>query len=146
MVELITSIQQREFGVAITVEEQPDLLNIKTFYQAGKGNFWVALSDSRVVGTVALLDLKNGLGALRKMFVEPDYRGNETGIAILLLDTLFEWARANHYQEIYLGTTPKFLAAHRFYEKNGFLLVEQDDLPEAFPVMKVDTRFYKISP
>ena len=27
-------------------------------------------------------------------------------------------------------------------EKNGFELVERADLPEAFPVMVVDTRFY----
>jgi hypothetical protein len=45
--------------------------------------------------------------------------------------------------EIYLGTTEKFLAAHRFYERNGFGLIESSELPPAFPVMAVDTRFYK---
>jgi N-acetylglutamate synthase-like GNAT family acetyltransferase len=45
-------------------------------------------------------------------------------------------------KHIYLGTTAKFLAAHRFYEKHGFDLIEQDQLPSSFPVMVVDTRFY----
>lgn len=45
---------------------------------------------------------------------------------------------------VYLGTTAKFLAAHRFYEKNRFDLVDAADLPQSFPRMAVDTRFYKI--
>jgi GNAT superfamily N-acetyltransferase len=59
-----------------------------------------------------------------------------------LLEALRDWARARGVREIFLGTTALFLAAHRFYEKNGFELVERADLPEAFPVMAVDTRFY----
>jgi len=42
-----------------------------------------------------------------------------------------------------LGTTPEFLTAHRFYEKNGFSLIDLEDLPESFPRMDVDTRFYR---
>ena len=45
---------------------------------------------------------------------------------------------------VFLGTTAKFLAAHRFYEKNGFALIDAADLPESFPRMNVDTRFYRI--
>ncbi len=45
--------------------------------------------------------------------------------------------------KIFLGTTAEFLAAHRFYEKNGFSLIDANDLPERFPRMAVDTRFYQ---
>jgi N-acetylglutamate synthase-like GNAT family acetyltransferase len=45
-------------------------------------------------------------------------------------------------RRIWLGTTDKFLAAHRFYDKHGFDQVMRQDLPAAFPVMAVDTRFY----
>ena len=44
-----------------------------------------------------------------------------------------------------LGTTDKFLAVHRFYEKNGFRAVPPEDLPPEFPRMAVDTRFYAIT-
>jgi hypothetical protein len=47
--------------------------------------------------------------------------------------------------DIFLGTTAKFLAAHRFYEKNGFHEIGRDELPAAFPVMTVDTKFYRRS-
>jgi hypothetical protein len=39
-------------------------------------------------------------------------------------------------------TTAKFVAAHRFYEKSGFAAIPKTDLPAAFPVMSVDTKFY----
>lgn len=45
-------------------------------------------------------------------------------------------------REITLGTTAKFLAAHRFYEKNGFSEVDRAALPDRFAVMVVDTKFY----
>ena len=46
---------------------------------------------------------------------------------------------------VYLGTTAKFLAAHRFYEKNGFREIAREALPDSFPVMAVDTKFYTLA-
>ena len=45
--------------------------------------------------------------------------------------------------EVYLGTTASFLAAHRFYAKNGFREISSSALPPGFPVMLVDTKFYR---
>ncbi len=143
---LILSIQQEEFGLPITRADQPDLAAIPDFYQRGAGNFWVALHGGTVVGTIALLDIGNREAALRKMFVAPSYRGSECGVAKRLLDTLLEWSRSRALQQVYLGTTAKFLAAHRFYEKHGFRQIDPVALPASFPVMKVDTRFYAIQP
>jgi N-acetylglutamate synthase-like GNAT family acetyltransferase len=142
---LIVGIQRDEFQIPITLEDQPDLQDIPAFYQQGAGNFWVAVSEDEVVGTVALLDLGNHQGALRKMFVHADYRGPGHGVSARLLDSLLEWSRARGGREIYLGTTEKFLAAHRFYERNGFQRVPADELPPTFPKMAVDTRFYRLA-
>ena len=135
-------IQTKEFELPVSLNDQPDLLEIKTFYQAGCGNFWVALSDDKVVGTVALIDIANKQTALRKMFVDENYRGKEKNIAKRLIDELMSWCKQKHVNEVYLGTTPFFLAAHRFYEKNGFVEISKDSLPTAFPVMRLDTKFY----
>jgi len=140
---LIVGIQRDEFQIPITLEDQPDLQDIPNFYQRGAGNFWVAISEGEVVGTGALLDLGNHQGALRKMFVHASYRGPEHGVAARLLDTLLEWSRARGVKEVYLGTTEKFLAAHRFYERNGFQQIAAHELPPHFPKMAVDTRFYR---
>lgn len=144
VVDVILPIQQQEFQIPITHEGQPDLNDIPGFYQKGNGNFWVALEGERVVGTVSLLDIGQGQLALRKMFVAASHRGREHGTAKHLLDGAIAWAVAKGVSQIFLGTTAKFLAAHRFYEKNGFRLVEKSELPAAFPVMVVDTRFYAL--
>ena len=140
--DLIVGIQREEYALAITAEEQPDLRDIPGFYQVRCGNFWVALAAGRVVGTIALLDIGNRQAALRKMFVHRDFRGSAAGTARRLLDALLAHARAGGVREIFLGTTAKFLAAHRFYAKHGFAEIAATALPPAFPVMSVDTRFF----
>ncbi|THB76776.1 MAG: GNAT family N-acetyltransferase [Desulfobulbaceae bacterium] len=143
VIELILDIQTREFGVAITLEDQPDLLRITKFYQHGCGNFWTALKDNRVIGTISLLDISNHQVALRKMFVHRDYRGKEFNVAANLLHKALDWSREMQVREIFLGTTAKYHAAHRFYEKHQFMEIKQSELPPRFPVMEVDTKFYK---
>ncbi|MEK5547533.1 GNAT family N-acetyltransferase [Paenibacillus sp. FSL L8-0689] len=143
VVDLILHIQQNEYNISITKEDQPDLLDIENFYQRGNGNFWVALREGIVVGTVALLDIGNGKTALRKMFVKQNYRGKTFNVSNQLLHHAIGWARDRSIEEIYLGTTPQFVAAHRFYEKNGFVSVDPRELPISFPVMKVDKKFYR---
>lgn len=137
----ILTIQQDEFQIPITREEQPDLAAIPSIYQQGKGNFWLALDAGRVVGTLGLIDIGQGMVALRKMFVNPAYRG-AAGPAARLWETARNWAEAQGVSRIYLGTTSRFLAAHRFYEKHGFLEIRKAELPPAFPVMAVDSKFY----
>ncbi len=143
VINLIVSIQQKEFEIPITADDQPDLRDIPNYYQKDRGNFWVALYNGKVVGTISLLDIGNGQAALRKMFAHRNYRGPEIGAAHKLLETLLEWAKSNEIRQIYLGTTPKFLAAHRFYKKNGFTGIPKEHLPKTFPIMEVDTKFFK---
>jgi N-acetylglutamate synthase-like GNAT family acetyltransferase len=139
---LIVGIQQEEFNIPITLADQPDLNNIRDFYQVGHGNFWVATVDGKIAGTIALLDIGNGQGALRKMFVHEKYRGKELGIGKTLLNTLLQWVKDKRFLEVFLGTTEKFIAAQRFYEKNSFKEISKDQLPKEFPIMKVDVKFY----
>ena len=145
VVSVILPIQQTEFDIPITLDAQPDLTNIPAFYQRADGNFWVALDDGKVVGTVALLDIGNHQAALRKMFVAATHRGSAHGVARQLLSTLIAWCRTKDVTAVYLGTTAKFLAAHRFYEKSGFREIARGALPDTFPVMVVDTKFYTLS-
>ncbi len=142
IIQLILKIQTEEFGITISIKDQPDLEQIQQFYQKGCGNFWVALDGDHVIGTIALIDIGNGQTALRKMFVEKDYRGKKKGVAKALLNEVIAWCQNKQVREIYLGTTSAFLAAHRFYEKNGFQEITKSELPQAFDVMQVDTKFY----
>jgi N-acetylglutamate synthase-like GNAT family acetyltransferase len=145
VIDVIVPIQREEFGIPISAEDQPDLKAIPEFYQHGTGDFWVAKADEQVIGTIGLKDIGAGQAALRKMFVAAAWRGRELGIAARLLHRLIEDAGRNGVKEIFLGTTDKFLAAHRFYEKHGFTEVAKEDLPASFPLMAVDSKFYVLS-
>ena len=141
VVDLVLTIQREEFGVPITADEQPDLLNVSAYYQRAQGNFWVASDNGRIVGTIGLLDVGDAYGVLRKMFVAAGHRG--TGVAAELLQTCLSWARMARMTDVMLGTTEGMKAAHRFYEKRGFVEVTATSLPSSFPRMRVDTKFYR---
>lgn len=144
LVELILGIQVGEYELSTSLEAQPDLLQIPAFYQVNNGNFWLALDDEKVVGTISLKIFSPTQGALRKMFVADGYRGKPHNIAQQLFEYLHATAKQQQLTSIYLGTTDRYLAAHRFYEKNGFKLIDKTQLPEEFPIVLVDNRFYRL--
>ena len=144
VIELILTIQQKEFGVAVSINDQPDLLNVAEYYGRGNGHFWVAKDQGEVIGTIALIDMGNNQAALRKMFVHKDWRGKEKGIGQLLLNTVIQWCRQKKIQDIFLGTVEQLHAAKRFYEKNGFTRIDKHSLPATFPIMQVDTDFFRL--
>lgn len=142
---LILSIQQQEFGLPVTLADQPDLQAIPSFYQTGCGGFWVA--EAR--GAIGVRDCGGQRAALRKMFVAAGWRGRErvmgvggSGVAQALLDRAVAHAAGAGVRELWLGTTERFAAAHRFYERNGFARAQRHDVPPGFPLMAVDSRFY----
>lgn len=142
VIDLIVGIQSGEFGVKITANDQPDLADIKNFYQWGNGNFWIALTEDEVLGTISLVDIRNSQAGLRKMFVKKGYRGKPLNIGQKLMDTATQWCIERSIKQIYLGTVPTYYAAHRFYEKNGFSRLEKSELPKAFHLMDADKWFY----
>lgn len=136
---------QHEFGVPITLADQPDLNAIEQYYITPGGNFWLALDGDKVVGTAALLRVDASSAIMRKLFVAPAHRG-AAAVGKKLLDTMLEWAHGNHVKNIYLGTVNVFRAACRFYEKHGFTRLSEAQLPHAIAAqkMKVDDTFYCI--
>lgn len=140
----ILAIQQGEFAVPVTADDQPDLRAVAEVYQSGTGGFWVAELDGRIVGTIGLIGFGTGEGALRKMFVAAEARGQGHGVAARLLGTLIEHARTVGITGITLGTIERLHAARRFYQKNGFFEIAPEDLPDGFPRMPVDTHFYRL--
>jgi N-acetylglutamate synthase-like GNAT family acetyltransferase len=142
VIVLITGIQRGEFGLPITASDQPDLIDIAQFYRAGGGEFWVARHGGSVVGTIAALKIGEDIAALRKMFVAREHRG-ASGLAASLMQTLVGWAEDRDIRTIFLGTTAVMCAAHRFYERHGFVSIDPRELPASFPRMEVDTRFYR---
>ena len=144
IIDIILPIEQLEFGVPITIEDQPDLEDIETHYITQGGNFWGAVVDDELCGTIGLLRFGENQAAVRKMFVRKEFRGKEFGLAVALLKQLITYSREGGISEIYLGTVDILKAAIRFYEKNGFVEVDKNELPVDFPLMKLDNIYFKL--
>jgi N-acetylglutamate synthase-like GNAT family acetyltransferase len=142
VIDFVLDIQRHEFGLDIHAADQPDLLDVASYYQHGAGNFWVALAGNEVVGSIALLDIGNAQGALRKLYVKASHRGKPHAVGSRLLETLVHSTRETGRRDLYLATTEQFAAACRFYEKNGFTALAREQLPQAFPRIPQETRFY----
>lgn len=145
VIDLILTIQQKEFNIPITIEDQPDLLEIESFYTETGGNFWGAFADGELVGSIALVKFDERAGAIRKMFVKKEFRGKELNIAQKLLDVLISFCRENRIDDLYLGTITVLKAAQRFYERNHFAKIEKGNLPVKFPLMSADDVFYHLN-
>lgn len=141
IIDLILPIQQQENNVAVTLEDQPDLLQIEQVYQASGGGFWGIRHEAEIIGTISLIHIGQGKGVIRKMFVKQDMRGKELGIAAKLLEHVILYCQTAGITDLYLGTVHTLRAAIRFYEKHGFAVISKQDLPATFPLMAVDDVF-----
>lgn len=139
---LIEQIQEGEFEIPIEEAQRQELLSIPESFrqEPKKGNYWVGLWNGKVIGTIAVLDIGHHAFELRDVFLDKAYRGKPEGYAKQLLDTVIVWANKKEVNTIYLGTTEKFKAAHKFYEKHGF--IEIPKLPSFCQPMDCDTKFY----
>ena len=144
VIDIIRTIQQGEFSLTITIDQQPDLQDLETNYHQDGGNFWGAFWGDELVGTIALINCGHNTGCIRKMFVKKEYRGKEFGTAQQLLEVLLQYSRDKGIMHLYLGTVHQLKAAHRFYERNGFSAIDVTDLPTYFPLMKTDNMFYQL--
>lgn len=109
--------------------ERPDLDNIEKIYQKQNGNFWIALDNNKVVGTIALRNYGNGKGYIKRMAVHKLYRGS--GLAEKLLIELLNFAKKKKYKKIYLDVIKESIAANKFYKKHGFVRILK--IPKIFP-------------
>ncbi len=142
VVDLIERIQIGEFNIPIAEAQREELQSIPKAFQKAKSNYWIALFNDRVIGTIAVIDIGHHAFELRDVFLEKNYRGPITNFAKKLLDTVLAWAKKCEVNAIYLGTTLAFRAAHRFYEKHGFKEIDRRDMPAYCKPMDCDEKFY----
>ncbi|CAJ0870749.1 GNAT family N-acetyltransferase [Ralstonia flatus] len=145
VIDTILYVQNVEFNVGISLEDQPDLLDIETHYVAPGGQFWVALAqDGRVVGTIGLQAKPNGIGILKKLFVLADYRGKQTQCAAKLFSALIAFARASGMVTIVLDTPSLATRSHAFYKANGFREIPQSEVPVKYDYPDRNSLFFRL--
>jgi len=100
--------------------ERPDIYDIPGTYQKDtKSNFWVALHNNTLIGTVGVLGKKDGGAYLKRMIVKKEYR--RQGLGVKLLEAAIHFAKKQKYCKLYAGTVPENPNAIQFYKRNGFI-------------------------
>ncbi len=100
--------------------EVPELRALASHFGAAGGAVWVAERGGRVTGMVATRPLgSDNAWEICKMYVEQAERGS--GLAHVLLGGAEIYAQQQGAQRIVLWTDTRFDAAHRFYEKRGYV-------------------------
>jgi GNAT superfamily N-acetyltransferase len=100
--------------------EVPELRALATYFAEAGGALWVAERDGRVIGMAATRPMgQDAAYEICKVYVAKEARG--TGLAHDLLAAAEAHARAAGAERLVLWTDTRFEAAHRFYEKRGFV-------------------------
>jgi putative acetyltransferase len=115
-----------EFGFASQVSGvERDLRAALQRYRRPTGGFWVADDDGIVAGTVAIRPKEDRTCELKRLYVRADMRGRRLGQQ--LYEHAEHFVRRAEYDRIWLDSSRRFVAAHRLYLRNGFVLVESLD-------------------
>lgn len=117
-----------------------DALALPGPYVPPRGGLWLARANAGAagVGCVALRPLTTSMAEVKRMYVDPQWRGQ--GIGRRLLDALIDKARALGYSTLRLGTLDDMTAAQSLYRSLGFAPIERYRADEM-----IDTRFYELS-
>ncbi|MCI0754289.1 GNAT family N-acetyltransferase [Teichococcus vastitatis] len=100
--------------------EVPELRALASHFRRAGGAVWVADRDGRITGMVAARPLGSDRAwEINKMYVEASERGS--GLAHRLLGDAEAHAREQGAERLVLWTDTRFEAAHRFYEKRGYV-------------------------
>lgn len=97
-----------------------DVQDIETSYMKAGGSFEVITNEAgEVIGTAGLLRLNDRSGRLRKMYLDPAYRGR--GLGAMLLRRAIDFAERSGLERIELDTVQNMTAAILLYEAHGFV-------------------------
>lgn len=140
IIDLILSIQNGENHIGLTLDEQPDLKAIKESYSDNGGEFWTALDDDRLIGTIGLMMKSEGYAVLKNFFVHKDYRSQKIGLKLYL--TLLDFAKSHGVKHIFLDTPAAAKQSHIFYEKAGFRKIDISKLPVEYSFPDRDSAIY----
>ncbi len=142
IIDLILHIQNDEAKINLSIEEQPDLLDIPKYYEESGGEFWIAIEDGKVIGTLALMNKGNGNAVLKKGFVRAEDRKH--GILSQLYDRLLSFAELKGITTFIFDTPSVAANCHHFFEKRGYRKISKEELPFDYTYPDRDSYLYML--
>ncbi len=109
--------------------------SLQSVYASPTWKLLIATLNGQPAGTVGLSDLGNQVCEMRRMFVDPNFRGHDIGRQ--LAQAIIAEAREMGYERMKLSTGPRHYAALGLYESLGFKDVSPKtdgaEIPENIP-------------
>lgn len=142
VINLVLHFQNDGTRPIVSVDNQPDLLNIVGEYIDTGGNFWIARDDEKLIGSIGFMPYNAEIAVLKKFFVYENYQGEPYHIGRILYKALLAFAKERAYKTILLDTPHNTKRAHKFYEKAGFQKINEEDMPIQFSHPYQDCDFF----
>ncbi len=108
-------LDSREFG--------EELASLPGAYAPPDGRLLICEEDGVAAGCIALCNLGEGIGELRRLWVGPLFRGR--GLGRELTEEGLREAREIGYSKVRLHTHPSMLSARAVYQGLGFYEIER---------------------
>ncbi|MEQ1922644.1 MAG: GNAT family N-acetyltransferase [Pyrinomonadaceae bacterium] len=99
---------------------EAELATLPGKYAMPDGRLYLAYSDDKLAGCIALRKLDDGICEMKRLFVRDGFRGAKVGVS--LIEKLIADAREIGYKQMRLDTyPPKMGKAVKLYESHGFV-------------------------
>lgn len=102
---------------------EEELANLSGKYEKPEGRLFLAISDKKVAGCIALRKFENEICEMNRLFVRDEFRGQKIGN--LLIEKVISEAKEIGYKKMRLDTyPPKMGKAVKLYESHGFYEID----------------------
>jgi ribosomal protein S18 acetylase RimI-like enzyme len=116
----------REYAASLPIDLafqrfEEELDTVQEQYGPPSGVLVLAYADERAVGCAGVRNKGQGIAELKRMYVQPEFRGYQLGR--LLLERSAEMAKDLGYEKLRLDTLASMTGARRLYESFGFGII-----------------------
>ena len=116
--KFVLDILLKEFGFPPHPVWDADLDDPDSRYKKNGGIFYIMKDGEKIIGTVALFPHSKKEIELKRMYLNPQYRGK--GLGKMLIEKALAFAKDKHYKKVVLDTWERLESAQSLYRKYGF--------------------------
>jgi N-acetylglutamate synthase-like GNAT family acetyltransferase len=138
--KLVLNIQQVEFGLELSANNQADIRDVVSYFAGDGSAFWVASTNDthQLIGCIGLEMIEGQVSVMRKFMVAQNWRGSSFGVASALHKAFLDHALLHCSKIIALSTVSVTQAAQSFYRRSGYRTWPKEQMPAGFVAGPLD--------